>query len=74
MSMTSKNCLNFGTTLSFGDDTNIFFSESNTKLLYYKADQDLSNVNAWMIANKLTININNTTIEKVKSVRFLEYF
>ena len=49
-----KNCLNYGTTESFADDTNIFITDSNINNLYCKTNLELKNIDGWMIANKLT--------------------
>jgi len=55
-----KSCLKYGTTVSFADDTNIFISDSNIKSLYQKTNAELKNIDNWMIANKLTVNISKT--------------
>ena len=89
------NCLSYSSSLAFADDTTILLSEKNNKKLYDKANEELKNVNNWLLANKLslnidktkfmhfktqntkpptpnfTINIRNTTIEKVTSFKLL---
>jgi len=44
----------------FADDTNIFFSSDSYEILYNLANIDLENVNSWLIANKLSLNVNET--------------
>jgi len=38
----------------------VFLTGSNLKLLYSKANLELKNIDNWMIANKLSINIQKT--------------
>ena len=47
------NCLKNGTSLSFADDTSILISGNNAKSTFEKGNQELDNVDNWLIANKL---------------------
>ena len=49
----------------FADDTNVFCSDNNIKTLFETANQELSQINAWLLANKLSLNV-----EKTKYVLF----
>ena len=56
-----KNCLKFSSNISFTDDTNVFIVDNNQlQTLYEKGNQELKNIDNWMIANKLSINTNKT--------------
>ena len=41
----------------FADDTNLFSSDSNITVLFEKANQELSQINDWFLANKLSLNL-----------------
>ena len=41
----------------FVDDTNLFSSDSNITVLFEKANQELSQINDWFLANKLSLNV-----------------
>ena len=41
----------------FADDTNLFSSDSNITVLFEKANQELSQINDWFLANKLSLNV-----------------
>ena len=41
----------------FADDTNLFSSDSNITVLFEKAKQELSQINDWFLANKLSLNV-----------------
>ena len=60
-----QNCLEFSSNVSFADDTNVFFSGRNIQSLYDKGNKELSNINNWMLANKLTVNV-----KKIKCILF----
>ena len=49
----------------FADDINIFIT-GDIKLIYSKANHELKNIDAWMAANKLSININKTAHKLVQ--------
>ena len=55
-----QNCLKFSFNVSFTDDTNVFLSSRNIQSLYDKENKELSNIDDWMLANKLTVNVKNT--------------
>ena len=44
----------------FADDTNLFCSDSNIRALFETANQELSQINNWFFANKLSLNIEKT--------------
>ena len=52
-----NNCLQFSSIISFADDTNVFIQ---LQTLCEKGNQELKNIDNWMIANKLSINTNKT--------------
>ena len=54
------NCLKNGTSLSFADDTSILISGNNAKSIFEKGNQELDNVDNWLIANKLSLNASKT--------------
>ena len=41
----------------FADDTNLFCSDSNIRVLFEKANQELSQIIDWFLANKLSLNV-----------------
>ena len=55
-----KNCLKYGNSIMFADDTSVFFQNKNYQSLYANAQQDLQNIDQWMIANKLSNNASKT--------------
>ena len=55
-----NNCLQFSSSISFADDTNVFISGINSKEIFNKANLELNNIHNWMTANKLTINETKT--------------
>jgi len=44
----------------FADDTNVFIHGKNKDLVVKQANQCISDLNCWFIANKLSINIDKT--------------
>ena len=44
----------------YADDTNLTFASNNIDGINYYRNQDLANVNKWLIANKLTLNQSKT--------------
>ena len=44
----------------FADDTNLFCSDSNIRTLFETANQELSQINDWFLANKLSLNVEKT--------------
>ena len=55
-----NNCLQFSSSISFADDTNVFISGINSKEIFNKANLESTNIYKWMTANKLTINKTKT--------------
>ena len=54
------NCTNNGNTIIFADDTNVFFKGKCCKSVFSIANQELKNIDSWLNANKLTLNVNKT--------------
>jgi hypothetical protein len=54
------NCLTHSPPRMYADDTNLSFASNNVDDIDYKLNQDLDNVNKWLIANKLTLNQSKT--------------
>ena len=46
--------------LMFADDTNLFFSHKNIKILFETVNKELQKVNDWCISNKLSLNTGKT--------------
>ena len=53
-------CLKYSSCLAFADDTNILISGKNPKTLYARANEELRNIDNWLLANKLSLNIDKT--------------
>ena len=58
--MTSQNVSNIATTCLFADDTTINLSAKNNNLLFQKGNEELKNIDNWLIANKLSLNVKKT--------------
>ena len=43
-----------------GDDTDLFYSNSNINELFENVNKELANVTGWCLANKESINISKT--------------
>ena len=54
------NCLTHSRPRMYADDTNLTFASNNVCDIDYKVNEDLHNVNKWLIANKLTLNQSKT--------------
>ena len=55
------NCtLKDGTSLSFAEDTSILIGGNNAKSIFETGNQELDNVDNWLIANKLSLNASKT--------------
>ncbi|CAB4019988.1 Hypothetical predicted protein [Paramuricea clavata] len=50
-----QNCLTHSHPRMYADDTNLTFASNNVDDMDYKLNEDLDNVNKWLIANKLTL-------------------
>ena len=46
--------------IMFADDTNMFFTERNYETMYGCANKQLCNIDHWLIANELSLNVNKT--------------
>ena len=46
-----NNCLEFSSNTSFADDTNVFIVDNQSQTLYEKGNQELKNIDNWMITN-----------------------
>ena len=44
----------------FADDTNLFYSHSNIKILFDTVNKELCKLNNWFHANKLSLNVSKT--------------
>ena len=60
-------CLKYSNNLSFAVDTTIILSAKNNNLLFQKGNEELENINNWLIANKLSLNV-----KKTKYVHFIQ--
>ena len=54
------NCLAHAEPRMYADDTHLTFASNNMKDSEFYQNQDLANVNQWLIANKLTLNQSHT--------------
>ena len=64
------NCLQSSTNISFADDTNVFIVDNSLQALYGKGSSVLKNIDNWMVANKLSININKTNYILFQTPKF----
>ena len=44
----------------FADDTNLFFSNCNIPVLFANVNSEISKINQWFLANKLSLNVTKT--------------
>ena len=51
----------------FADDTNLFYKHKDITLLQSNLNKELSNVDAWLCANKLSLNIGKSSFCYVSS-------
>ena len=54
------NCLQYSQQRMYADDTNLSFASNSINNIAVKLNDDLVRVNAWLIANKLTLNSSKT--------------
>ena len=54
------NCLSFSNASLFADDTNLTTSGISAEVAQSQLNEDLENVHRWLLANKLTLNIDKT--------------
>ena len=50
----------------FADDTNLFWSDSNIRTLFETTNQELSQINDWFLANKLSLNVEKTKYPNIE--------
>ena len=53
----------------FANDTSVFFQNKNYHSLYAHAQENLHNIDLWMIANKLPVNASKTRCMLFKSTK-----
>ena len=53
-------CLTMGKCFMYADDTNVFFQDKCYKSLYATAQEQLLNIENWLLANRLSLNIDKT--------------
>ena len=53
-------CLRYSICPAFADDTTILISEKNKKNLYGNANEEFNSIDNWLVANKLSLNIDKT--------------
>ena len=56
------NCLNHSKGTLFADDTSLLLHDKNLRILKQQAETDLTNVYDWLLANKLSLNWEKTTL------------
>ena len=56
LSLVSK----FSSPIMFADDTNLFYSHNNIKILFKNANDELEKISQWFKANKLSLNEGKT--------------
>ena len=54
------NCLNQAKSCLFADDTNLSFSGQCINDIEHQVNEDLNNLNIWLFANKLSLNVTKT--------------
>ena len=58
----------------YADDTNLSFAGNNVLVIEQNLNQDLENVNEWLIANKLTLNQSKTEFMLIGSRQRIRTF
>ena len=64
-----QNCLKYGDSIMLADNASVFFQNKSYHSLYANAQQDLQNIDQWMIANKLSINASKTKCMLFRSTK-----
>ena len=54
------NCLEFSSTAMFADDTNLTVQAKTLNELQQMLNKDLENIHKWLIANRLSLNVDKT--------------
>ena len=57
----------------FADDANEFCSDSNIRTLFETANQELSQINNWFLANKLSPNVEETKCMLFHKLKIKKY-
>ena len=60
-------CLKHSNNLSFADDTTIIVGAESNNLLFQKGNEELKNIDNWVMANKLSLNVKKN---KIYFIRF----
>ena len=68
------NCLAHTKTRMYANDTNLSFAGNNVLGIQQNLNQDLENVNEWLIANKLTLNQSKTEFMLIGSRQRIRTF
>ena len=55
-----SNCSEILDFILFADDTNIFYSHNNIKTLFENVNEELQKLHNWILANKLSLNLQKT--------------
>ena len=63
------NDLNIGGFRRYADDASVSFCGKNLDVLQSEMDEDLINLNRWLIANRLSLNIAKTEFMVIASRR-----
>ena len=61
-------CLRYSSCLAFAHDTTILISGKNQKNLYDNANEELNNIDNWLVANKLSLNTDKTKCMHFKTI------
>ena len=64
-----QNCLEYGDSIMFASDISVFFQNKIYHSLYANAQQELHNIDQWMITNKLSINAFKTKCMLFRSTK-----
>ena len=57
-----SNCLNKSIPTIFADDNNLFFQDDDIDNLVFTINSELREVSSWLIANRLTLNVDKSNI------------
>ena len=66
-----RDCLSNSDARMYADDTHLAFASNNIKTINDVMNHDLSNVNSWLTANKLTLNSSKTELMSIGSLQRL---
>ena len=64
-----QSCLKLSDSIMFADDTSVFLQNKNYHSVYANVQQDLQNIDKWMIANKLSINASKAKFMLFRSTK-----